>query len=359
MATIQSNTKNTYYAILTVNETNYSVSDNYSDVYYELKLYSGSQNFSGYTIGYVVKINNEEVAYHDNSGNQTSMNANSSKLVASGTKRIYHNSDGTKRDMPISFEIWTNNYSYLPVSLSASGSMNLTDIPINANFTEHYVASTGLNSITVKWDVASSVDLAEYSVNGGGWTYASYPTYTITGLAPHTQYNIRTRITKTGGSTWTTSNYIYGTTKDIGRITSAPNFDLGNTETISFSNPSGNTIKLSIQTSTGSKFYCNDRVVSGTNYTFNFTDTELDTLYKAMENSNILNARVYLKTYYDTASHYMDYKDITITLTGNQKTGHVNIDGQWKRTKKWINVNGTWKRSVRWVNVNGIWRRCI
>lgn len=135
MASITSNTNNTYYAILNVTETNYNISENYSDLYYEGILYSGYKSFSGYTIGYRVKINNEEVAYHDNTGNQTSMSANSSKVIITGTKRVYHNSDGTKKGMSISFEIWTNNYSYLPVSLSASGTMNLTDIPRQANIT--------------------------------------------------------------------------------------------------------------------------------------------------------------------------------------------------------------------------------
>lgn len=280
MASIQSNTNNTYYAILIVNETNYSVEDNYSDVYYELNLYSGSKNFSGYTIGYKVNIDNSQVAYHDNTGNQTSMNDNSSKLIVSGTKRIYHDPDGTKRSMPISFEIFTNNYSYLPVSLSASGSMDLTDLPRDTSF-------------------------------------------------------------------------------ETARINTANDFNLGDNETVYFSNPSGSKIKLSIQDSIGSKFYCNDRIVSGSNYTFEFTDSELDTLYKAMGNSNSLPARVYLKTFYDEISYYMDYKNITISLTGNQKTGHINLNESWKRTKRFVNVNGKWKRSVRWVNVNGIWRRCI
>lgn len=135
MASITSDTRNRYYSTLNVWETSYSIEGNYSDTYYELILYVGSNSFSGYTIGHRVKINNEEVAYHDNNGNQTSMSANTSKIVASGTKRIYHNADGTKNGISISFEIWTNNLSYLPVYLSASGSFDLTHIPRQATLT--------------------------------------------------------------------------------------------------------------------------------------------------------------------------------------------------------------------------------
>ena len=77
-----------------------------------------------------------------------------------------------------------------------------------------------------------------------------------------------------------------------------------------------------------------------------------------MGTSNTLTVRAYLRTTTNNSNYY-DYKSITITLTGNQKTGHINVSNTWKRSKKWVNVNGTWKRCVRWVNVNGTWKRCI
>lgn len=354
MASITTNTNNTYYAVLNVTETNYNTSENYSDLYYEGILYSGYNNFSGYTIGYRVKIDNEEVAYQNNEGNQTSMSANSSKVVITGTKRVYHNPDGTKRGMSISFEIWTNNYSYLPVSLSASGTMDLTDIPRYANFTEHYVNSTGLNSITINWNADAACDAVQYSINDGGWIATSGISYTITGLAPNTWYNIRTRIKRADSQLWTESGYAGGSTKDIARVTSAPNINLGDSATINITNPSGANINYFVELLSPYKSVLERSAVTGYN-TIVFTDEELDTIYKNMGTGNSITLRFGVVT----DGRYWDWLDRTCTLTGNQKTGHINVGGSYKRTKKWTNVNGSWKRCVRWVNVNGSWKRCV
>lgn len=125
---IKSNTRNAFYAILTVKERSQSITNNTTVLDYSMVLYSGINDFQHYTIGYSVNINGSRVAYHDNWGNQTSMAANSSKKVVSGSATVPHNSDGTK-SVPISFTLFTDNTYYLPVSLSGSGSMLLTTIP--------------------------------------------------------------------------------------------------------------------------------------------------------------------------------------------------------------------------------------
>lgn len=130
MATFKSNTSREYYAILTVTEKSQSIEANKTTLSYKLVMYSGDYDFSGYTIGYQIKINGKEVAYHDNNGNQTSLGTNSSKTVCSGTTTVTHDSDGTKEDMAISFKIWMDKTSYLPASdLTKSGTMDLTTIP--------------------------------------------------------------------------------------------------------------------------------------------------------------------------------------------------------------------------------------
>lgn len=126
-ATLTSNTKNKYYAKLTVEEVGQSIADNTTTLSYTLTLYVGANSFSGYTIGYQVKINGVTVKEHDNSDAKTSMSANSSKKVCSGTYTVHHNDDG-KKDVALYLKIFTNNESYLPVSLSGSGSMTLTRI---------------------------------------------------------------------------------------------------------------------------------------------------------------------------------------------------------------------------------------
>lgn len=281
-------------------------------------------------------------------------------LVGSGKFDIVHEADGTGSfSVKIEAAIYSNS-----INCSGSGSWDLDTLPRYATVKQS-LNSKNINSITMDWSSDSTIDYIWYSKdNGSNWTGVDVSdgtsgSYKISGLSANTTYKVKTRVRRKDSQSTTDTSSLEITTYDIARISGANDFNLGDTETVNFSNPSGNKIKLSIQDSIGSKFYCNDRVVSGTNYTFNFTDSELDTLYKAMGNSNSLSARVYLKTFYDEISHYMDYKDIRISLTGNQKTGYVNIDGQWKRSKKWINVQGRWKRCVRWININGTWKRCI
>lgn len=279
--------------------------------------------------------------------------SNTRVFLGSITKNVYHDGDGTKT-VYASFS-WNTQNSYSG-TISGSNSLRLTDIPRYANFTEHYISSTGLNSISVKWNADAGCDTVQYSLNGGGWTNTSGLTYTISGLNPNTNYNIRTRIKRSDSQLWTTSGYIYATTKDIARLTSYPKFNLGSNTTIQYSNPSNASIEAGIYDVNGKIEYASYRNVSGSSYTFKFTDDELDRIYKSMGKENSITLRYYLAT---SNNQYRDSRNVVVKLTGNQKTGRVNISDSWKRAKKWVNVNGTWKRCVRWVNVNGTWRRCI
>jgi hypothetical protein len=234
------------------------------------------------------------------------------------------------------------------------GSWDLDRIPRHANFTEHYISSTGLNSITVRWNTDAYVDWVQYSLNDGSWQDTAGLDYTISGLNPNTWYNIRTRIRRTDSGLWTETGYIGGTTKDIAKITSAYDFNLGDNAKITIYNPSGEHIHYFVETLNPTKTIIERTAVSGEN-TITFSQDELDHIYKKMGTSNSTAIRLGVAT----KNSYWDWQDKTCTLTGNQKTGHVNVNGSWKRTKKYVNVNGTWKRCVRWVNVDGNWRRCI
>lgn len=196
MATFKTNTKNTYYAILTCTEL--TPSGNTSKVKYSLKLYSGNNNFSGYTIGYRIKINGTQVAYHNNSGNQTSMSANSSKTVVSGTtSAITHTANGTK-SVSVSVEVWTDNVYYLPVSLKASGTMTLTDTAFSITYNTN--DGTGGSSTDTKyygttytikagpsrtgytfqgWGTSSSATSATYKAGASYTTNANLTLYAI------------------------------------------------------------------------------------------------------------------------------------------------------------------------------------
>lgn len=127
MANIQTNTRNLYYAILSITEQSQSNAANSTTLAYSLTLYSGNTRFSGYTIGYRIKVDGVQIDYHDNTGNQTSIGRNEAKLVASGTTTVLHNDDGTKT-ISAEVELWTDSGAYLPVYISGSGQVALTQI---------------------------------------------------------------------------------------------------------------------------------------------------------------------------------------------------------------------------------------
>lgn len=127
MANIQTNTRNLYYAILSITEQSQSNAANSTTLAYSLTLYSGNTRFSGYTIGYRIKVDGVQIDYHDNTGNQTSIGRNEAKLVTSGTTTVLHNDDGAKT-ISAEVELWTDSGAYLPVYISGSGQVALTQI---------------------------------------------------------------------------------------------------------------------------------------------------------------------------------------------------------------------------------------
>ena len=141
-------------------------------------------------------------------------------------------------------------------------------------------------------------------------------------------------------------------------ISSAPNFNHGATETVTYSNPSGATIAIALYDSAASTAYASYRTCTGSSYTFTFTDAELDKIYKDYGSNTTLQAKVYLKTTIGGTNYY-DSKEVTITFKGDQKTAHIKVSNAWKRGKLWVKVNGTWRKAIMWEKVNGTWRKCI
>lgn len=147
-------------------------------------------------------------------------NWNSGQTLASGTKTFSNDSAGNlslyayvKQLFYYGFtqDRWNNANRYQDKGVT----MVCSQLPRYANFTRHYVSETTLNTLSVHWEVDANCDVYQYSLNGGAWTDCSWPNYTISGLSPDTQYNIRTRVRRTDSQLWTTSDYIYGTTAKL------------------------------------------------------------------------------------------------------------------------------------------------
>ena len=229
------------------------------------------------------------------------------------------------------------------------------------------VSSVGLNSIEVKWTTDDNISVIQYRLNSGSWVdvetgmNTDNGQFTIGDLSPNTSYSIDLDAKRRDSGLWSfdagKGASFSRTTKDIARISSYnSSTNLGDSYAIKYTNPSGAKIQVGIYMADRLTPYAEYRTVTGSNYTFNFTDVELDSMYKAMGKSNSLSAYLYINTADNT---YRESKEIIINLTGNQKTEHVKINNSWKRAKRWVNVNGTYRRAVRWTNVNGTWKRCI
>lgn len=341
--------------------SNYSIAGNYSDIYWEMRLSSTSY---GRIDSSVAKDWSVNVAGNPYSGkNYVGIANNSLKILASGTTRVYHNNDGSKY-LEYNFSQYfgiTFSGNFLG-TFSGSGGAWLDSIPRYANITSHYVESTGLDSITIRWATDNPRDWTQYSLNGGTWTNANDSVagdnksgvYTISGLQPNTQYNIRTRIKRTDSQLWTESGTIYGTTKDIAKISSLNNFNFGDNSTIAITNPSGKNVVLTIKVQ--------DTVIltknlSTGNNVIAFNDTELDTIYKKYETSNTISLTYSIIT--NNNSKYINSKTITCTLTGNAKVVKLGNNNEIKRAKIFLGNDNKIKRAVAWIKKDGIIKRLI
>lgn len=246
-------------------------------------------------------------------------------------------------------------------------SVKIDNIPRYAEITELSIKSRTCNSITISYSVSRSANIFCSLDNGVNWLNGGQPFHrnstggeiTIyyedvdgtTRLQPNKSYTINL-LSRATISNLNRQEQISVTTYDIGKISSANNFNHGDSTTVNITNPSGSSLSLAMKIG---NTQIQSKSVSAGNNTISFNDTELDNIYKLYGRENTLTANFILTT----AGTYTNSKTCTITLNGNQKTVKANINGSWKRGKVWVKVNGTWKKAVIWTNVNGTWRRCI
>ena len=118
------------YAVLTVTETSWDIATNSSVVSWELAIERPSKVQSTAPKDYTVVLDGVTV-----SSGITYIGGTGKKVIASGTKTIYHDSEGSKT-ITFSFTLdFDFTWGGVWVSLaSASGSAKLTDIPKASTF---------------------------------------------------------------------------------------------------------------------------------------------------------------------------------------------------------------------------------
>ena len=244
--------------------------------------------------------------------------------IASGTMTATHNTDGT---LSLNFSASISATGGYGVSASTSGTFTLETIPRYANLTSLSVQSRTINSVTLKYTTDKSASLFCSIDGGGSWLNSGNPfkenttsgTFTIyysdkgstTRLTPNKSYTF-TVLCRASDSGLDTSKNISTTTYDIARITSAPDINIGNSHTVTWSNPSGTSTSLKLCKTDGTSLI-DYGTVTGTSKTVTPT---ANTIYALTPNSNTITLR-YIITTTANSSSYTAYKDCVFTVTNS------------------------------------------
>lgn len=203
------------------------------------------------------------------------------------------------------------------------------------------LSSKTVNSITVSSGCNVGVSSTQYRIKTSNGSYGSYQTSaTFGGLSPNTTYVIEVyKVGSASGEAGTATLTV--TTYQIAMITSAPNMNIGDNPTISFTNPSGQHIYVYLENivngSRESSFTAEETVTGKTSHTFYPTAS---TMYAKVPNSNkgyiryclvtVCNGTSYWhcidREYYVTNSNpsfsnfvYEDTNSTIVALTGNNQ----------------------------------------
>lgn len=173
-----------YTLILTVTEVvnSTNIVNNTTDVDWELKMTSGSSYFAQWGISSEVVVNGETV---HSQRIQQSISANSSLVIASGTKTIKHEDNG-KKTISCSASVSTSSeQSYLPGSASVSGDLTLTTIPRKSEVTcPSFNAGDSTNIVISKKD-SSFTSTIRYVFGDLSDTIATKTKETVVGWTPN------------------------------------------------------------------------------------------------------------------------------------------------------------------------------
>lgn len=228
-----------------------------------------------------------------------------------------HADDGTSK-------CWINGECNGPSGTSLSGAkvsgndtVTLDKIPRYLNITSFEIRNITINTAQVFWSTDVPRNDTHYYLNNNttgvgsatyGETVASDQksgSFYVKGLSPNTQYSIKISCTRTDNGLVTTTGNKTFSTYNIATINQAPNFNIGESPTINWSNPSG------CKTVTYAENIVNGKIesqltgeidVSGrTSYTYSLNAS---ILYSKVPNSNSGTIRYVIKSSNDGKDYY-------------------------------------------------------
>lgn len=245
-------------------------------------------------------------------------------VLASGTMTIEQSST-----MTLTVEMHGGIYSYSD-NINTTKSWPLDEIPRYSDITSLSIKSRTINSITISYVVSRSANI--YCSIDGGTTWLNngnpFKTNTTSGeitiyykdaassskLEPNTSYTITVLSRATISGLDRTKN-VSATTYDIAKLVNVPNINIGASQALTWTNPSGAAISLKL-CKTDNTQITDYGTVTGTSKT---VTPDASTIYALTPNSNTYTAR-YIITTTANGTSYTNSKDFTFTVTNSNPT---------------------------------------
>lgn len=356
-----------YTLWLEVKTNSQSIDGNYSNVTVNLYLQFDGSSYYSYTNNATSGSITVDGTANSYSISSISFSSGVKKdlLLASWTGNVGHNADGTK-SLTVSAS-WDTNTSRIG-SGSVSTTVSLTTINRYANFTSLKVQSKTVNSITFAYttdraaNIFISTDGEQSYLNKGQPVVSNTTSGTITvkysdwggttRLLPDTQYTFRFVCRNATASVdIDTKKDLTERTYAIGKMTAAPDVNIGSSIYITFSNPSGTTIKYFVEAiykdDSEHKITVRDvtDVTGKSNETIVLTNDELSKIYNLIPHLNQCTLRYGIRTFCDGISydHYIDktgyivnsnpifsnftYEDVDETILGLTGNNQIIVKG--------------------------------
>lgn len=358
------------YGVLTVTETATSVSANTSTLSIKLVLKRPSSISSTATKSASVTVNGTNWTWSGSIG------GSGDKTLINKTLTVKHNTDGSKTiNLAASIRLDITWSGTQLGTISGSGTMTLSKIQQYSSISQSLSSRTETTA-TIKWTSDLTVDYIWYSTNNGSsWTGINVAdgtggTYTISGLAANTTYQVKTRVRNKASQLTTDSSALSVTTYNWPYATSMPNFTIGEKVTIGFYNPLGRSFTFYVVAN--GVTIANNWTVSGTSYSGINATSSQNQLYATIPNAKsatyqircVYEGNAMVKTggtfSVDTAAckpsigggSYRDVNSSMVAITGNDQLIIQN-----KSTVRYTATGLTAQKSATVescsVNVNG------
>lgn len=255
-----------------------STSGNYTDIGWKIV---GNGSRSGYYISgpFYLEIDREQVYY-----SSTRIQLWNGTEVASGTKRIYHNNDGTRSfSAGLSGAIYSASYN-----VSGNGTWTIDTIPRYANITSFNSYAVDETTIHVDWNADATCDAVSYSIGNSDWIATSGTSFNIGGLSANTQHPVKIAVKRADSQLWTYSGTLYPTTYDYPKPTNINNFVIGSGQcVVGLYNPLSRNITLDIISNSDGSVIGTYKGNGAGNISAEFNTTDaINKQYASIPNSN-------------------------------------------------------------------------